>query len=336
MTRTTTAILAALLAASASASISRDRLEALFYDHLAKHNISIKDGTSFVHRLEVFAENLKTIEAHNAKKDKTFTMGLNQFSHLTWEEFKKEVGLTPMPKETLRSRSPKIHGEPSSMVDVPDSIDWTSKGAVTPVKNQAQCGSCWSFSATGALEGAYYLKKGSMPSTHGFSEQNLVSCDKKDNGCNGGWMDNAFAFAKSNGGLATEESYPYVSGNGKVPACDSSNKPVSGSAPSSYTDVQPGSVSAMMSAVAQQPVAIAIQADQSAFQHYSGGVLTSGCGQKLDHGVLNVGYGTENGDDYWLVKNSWGASWGDQGFIKIGRGSSNLCGVLSKGSYPNF
>ena len=125
-----------------------------------------------------------------------------------------------------------------------------------------------------------------------------------------------------------------MSGNGQVPACDTSKKMVSGSACSSFTDVQPGSVSAMMSAVAQQPVSIAIQADQPSFQHYSSGVLTSGCGQQLDHGVLAVGYGTSSGVDYWKVKNSWGPEWGDEGYILIERSSANLCGVLSAASYP--
>ena len=132
----------------------------------------------------------------------------------------------------------------------PESVDWRSKNVVTPVKNQGQCGSCWSFSTTGGLEGAYYIKNKKLVS---FSEQELVSCDKTDNACNGGWMDSAFSWISSNGGLPTEEDYPYVSGNGQVPACDTSKKMVSGSACSSFTDVQPGSVSAMMSAVAQQP-----------------------------------------------------------------------------------
>ena len=147
-------------------------------------------------------------------------------------------------------------------------------------------------------------------------------------------MDAAFSWIKGNGGLPTEAAYPYVSGTGSVPSCNKGMSLVSGSAPSTYSDVQEGSVSAMMSAVAQQPVSIAIQADQPAFQHYSGGVLTSNCGHQLDHGVLNVGYGTLNGVDYWKVKNSWGPSWGDKGYILIERSSSNLCGVLSAASYP--
>lgn len=297
---------------------------------MTKYDINIADGKEFIKRLDIFAENLRIIEEHNADEKKTFTMGLNKFSHLTNEEWKKQMNFGAMPP-SLRKKADRVHGEPSTMKDVPDSVDWTTKNAVTPVKNQGQCGSCWSFSTTGSLEGAYAIKNGNLVS---FSEQELVSCDKSDNACNGGWMDAAFAWVETNGGLPTEEDYPYVSGSGSVPPCDTSQTMVPGSAPSSYTDVQAGSVSALMSAVAQQPVSIAIQADQLSFQHYTSGVLTSGCGQQLDHGVLAVGYGTEDGTDYWKVKNSWGPEWGDQGYILIERSSANLCGVLSAASYP--
>merc|ERR1711965_205711 len=155
---------------------------------------------------------------------------------------------------------------------LPDSVDWTSKGAVTPVKDQGQCGSCWSFSATGALEGAYYVKNGKLNS---YSEQHLVSCDTTDAGCNGGLMDNAFAWTKSNGGICHEEDYAYTSGtSGKSGSCAPDCSKDSGVAPKSYTDVEKYSDSALMSALAQQPASIAIQADQSSFQLYKSGVLT--------------------------------------------------------------
>ncbi len=297
---------------------------------MTKYDLDISDGKEFLKRMDIFSDNLRIIENHNADEKKTFTMGLNKFSHLTHEEWKSQMNFGAVPPK-LRQNA-KVHGEPSTMEGVPDSVDWTSAGAVTPVKNQGQCGSCWSFSTTGSLEGAYYIKNSNLVS---FSEQELVSCDTSDNACNGGWMDAAFAWITGNGGLPTEADYPYVSGTGSVPACDTSQKMVSGSAPSSFTDVQPGSVSALMSAVAQQPVSIAIQADQPAFQHYTSGVLTSGCGKQLDHGVLATGYGTsDDGIDYWMVKNSWGPEWGDNGYILIERSSANLCGVLSAASYP--
>lgn len=319
------------LASVAAATTGRERIEELFYEHMTKYDLDIADGKEFLKRLDIFSDNLRIIENHNADEKKTFTMGLNKFSHLTNEEWKSQMNFGAMPPN-LRQKAPKMHGEPSTMKDVPDSVDWTSAGAVTPVKNQGQCGSCWSFSTTGSLEGAYYLKNSNLQS---FSEQELVSCDTTNNACNGGWMDTAFAWITSNGGIPTESDYPYVSGTGSVPSCDTSQKMVSGSAPSSFTDVQPGSVSALMSAVAQQPVSIAIQANQMAFQHYTSGVLTSGCGQQLDHGVLATGYGTsDDGIDYWMVKNSWGPEWGDNGYILIERSSANLCGVLSAASYP--
>jgi C1A family cysteine protease len=328
-----TALLALLAASAASAELSREKVEELFFEHIQKFDVAIKDGTDFVKRLETFIDNLKYIEEHNANEKKTFTMGMGPFTHLSHDEWKKQMNFK-LARPNLRSKGEFYHGEPSNMKDTPTSVDWVSKGAVTAVKNQGQCGSCWSFSTTGSMEGAYFIKNGKMPSSTGFSEQNLVSCDTVDSACNGGLMDNAFKWIKTNGGLATEADYPYVSGNGNVPTCNSGIKTVSLSP--SYTDVQEGSVSAMMSAVAKQPVSIAIQANQRAFQHYTGGVLTSGCGQRLDHGVLNTGYGTEDGTDYWNVKNSWGPSWGDKGYIKILRDDSNQCGVLSAASYPNL
>lgn len=171
-----------------------------------------------------------------------------------------------------------------------------------------------------------------------FSEQELVSCDTTDAGCNGGWMDDAFTYVKSNGGITTESQYPYTSGTtGSSGTCSKSGYTlVANAAPSSYSDVTVNSVSALMSAVAQQPVSIAIQANQVAFQSYTSGVLTGKCGTSLDHGVLAVGYGTLNGVDYWKVKNSWGTTWGEAGYILIERSDDNLCGVLSAPSYPTL
>ena len=297
---------------------------------MQKYNLNFADGKEFVHRLEIFSQMVKTIEEHNAS-GQSWQMGLNQFSHLTASEWRDAVRLSTRPPQLRRSPAAKIHGEPT--VANPASVNWVTAGAVTPVKNQGQCGSCWSFSTTGSMEGAYFLKQGNLVS---FSEQELVSCDTTDQGCNGGWMDSAFDFIKSNGGITTEASYPYTSGAGVTGSCKGTGNSVVNSAPTGFTDVQAGSVSALESAVAQQPVSIAIEADQASFQSYKSGVLTAKCGQNLDHGVLAVGYGTLNGVDYWQVKNSWGASWGLNGYILIAKSSANLCGVLSAASYPNM
>jgi len=327
-------VVLACLAIAVSA-LTREEAEKKFYDHISKYDVTIKDGKEFVERLGIFIKNMKMIEDHNADKTNTFTMGPNKFTHLTFEEFKDTVRIGGA-RPNFTQQGDKLHEAPKSGSN-PSSVNWVDKGAVTPVKDQGQCGSCWSFSTTGSVEGAYFIKYNTLLS---FSEQELVSCDVGggDMGCNGGWMDNAFTWIKKNGGITTEDQYPYTSGTTqKSGTCVTSGYTDNAkAAPVSYTDVQTGSVSALESAVAQQPVSIAIQANQPSFQFYSGGVLTSGCGRNLDHGVLAVGYGTENGTDYWLVKNSWGPSWGDKGYIKILRSSADLCGVLDAPSYPNL
>ncbi len=291
--------------------------------------------------LKNFANNDDIIEAHN-KLNTTYQLGHNQFSHMTVEEWREYVKLGLMKQET-ESSAAEVHAAPANMMAVPSSVDWTAAGAVTPVKDQGSCGSCWSFSTTGAIEGAYKIKYGSLVS---FSEQMFVDCDMKSNGgsdmgCNGGLMDNAFDWAHKWGGVCTEKDYPYVSGTTKARGtCNTSIAKNANAAPKSHTDVQKNSDSAMMSALAKQPVSIAIEADQSAFQLYKSGVFTAACGTKLDHGVLAVGYGTLNGVDYYKVKNSWGPNWGDNGYILLARGVSQKegqCGMLSgPPSYPNL
>jgi C1A family cysteine protease len=229
-----------------------------------------------------------------------------------------------------------------SMNNLPESVDWVKAGAVTPVKNQGQCGSCWSFSTTGALEGAYFNTYGTLPS---FSEQQLVDCDNrknggKDMGCNGGLMDNAFAWIEKNGGLCSEADYPYTSGDTKTAGtCQTTCDVVDNSVVTTFTDVHPSNDVDMMTALSKQTVSIAIEADQQAFQLYKSGVFTGTCGTNLDHGVLTVGYGTLDGQDYYKVKNSWGATWGDDGYILLGRGDEfnkgqGQCGMLLQASYP--
>jgi C1A family cysteine protease len=302
--------------------------------------LKFANGQEFIQRLQIFASNLDQIETHNADTTQTYQLGVNQFTHLTFDEFLDAVNIGGLrPPYLRREKSEFVHSAPTDASANPKTVDWVSAGAVTPVKNQGSCGSCWSFSTTGALEGAYQIKNKNLVS---LSEQELVSCDTAGNdaGCNGGWMDDAFNFVKQNGGLTTEDAYPYTSGDtGKSGTCTKTGYTnIAGTAPKSFTDVQTGSVTALESAVAQQPVSIAIQANQMAFQSYKSGVLTGKCGQRLDHGVLLVGYGTDSatGLDYWKVKNSWGPTWGEQGYIRIKKGSDDLCGVLDAPSYPNL
>ena len=262
-------------------------------------------------------------------------MAVNQFTDLTPEEFKAQY-ISGLQAKPLGSYGCKTFTSDAS--SAPSEWDWRSKGAVTPVKDQGQCGSCWTFSSSGAMEGAWAISKGDLVS---LSEEQLVECATGINygshGCNGGQMEGAFKYAISNG-MCTEADYPYTSGTGKSGSCQSSScSPVAEF--SSCSDVKPNDQNSLKGAVAQQPVSIAIEADTRAFQSYSSGVITgSACGTKLDHGVLIVGYGEENGIKYWLVKNSWSASWGDNGYVKIERSESTndagVCGIAMQPSFP--
>jgi C1A family cysteine protease len=305
-----------------------------FLSWMKKFNMTFEDQDEFIHRFQIFCQSDDIIEAHNAKGE-SWRMGHNQFSHLTFPEFRQQVGLDRAIPEFFQNGGTGLRPLHQEREAVPNSIDWETLGAVTGVKDQGNCGSCWSFSATGGMEGAYFQKTGSLVS---FSEQQLVSCDTTDSGCNGGLMDYAFEWIQNNGGICTEASYPYVSGTGLNPSCKRTCTEVSGTTPSKWTDVSK-TESALKTAVAQQPVSVAIEADQVAFQYYQSGVLTGTCGNNLDHGVLAVGYGTDSGTDYWKVKNSWGTSWGEAGYVRIERNTGTYggkCGITLSASYVSL
>jgi len=293
------------------------------------HN-KVYQREEFGKRYLTFKKNLHFIKTHNAGNS-SVTVALNEFADMTNEEFNGVMkGYKHIERPYIRSKNAK---KGLGAIKLPTSVDWTTKGAVTPVKNQGQCGSCWSFSTTGSVEGAHAISTGNLVS---FSEQELVDCAGSygNMGCNGGLMDYAFEYVKANG-LCTESDYPYTAQDG---TCKSSSCTAAISTISGYTDVTSNDEDALMQAVAQQPVSVAIEADQSVFQFYSGGVMSSSsCGTNLDHGVLVVGYGEESGEKYWKVKNSWGTTWGMNGYILLGRqtgSSSGVCGIAMQPSYP--
>uniref|UniRef100_A0A1I8Q2J6 cathepsin L n=1 Tax=Stomoxys calcitrans TaxID=35570 RepID=A0A1I8Q2J6_STOCA len=289
--------------------------------------------------MKIFGENRHKIARHNQKYaagQVSFKMGLNKYADMLPQEFKETLnGYNYTLQKNLRKQSSQgaITYIPPAHVTVPKTVDWRQKGAVTPVKDQGHCGSCWSFSATGALEGQHFRKTGVLVS---LSEQNLVDCSTKygNNGCNGGLMDNAFRYIKDNGGIDTEKSYPY---EGIDDSCHFDKANV-GATDTGFVDIPQGNEEMLMKAVATMgPVSVAIDASQESFQFYSEGVyIEPNCNsENLDHGVLVVGYGTDkNGQDYWLVKNSWGTTWGDNGYIKMARNQQNQCGIATASSYP--
>ncbi|KAL7631762.1 UNVERIFIED_CONTAM: hypothetical protein RMT77_017943 [Armadillidium vulgare] len=276
---------------------------------------------------EIFKTTKKIVEEHNKKFEEgkvTFTMAINKFADLDEEELKRYRGGKRTAEELKKGTTLHKVG-----VSAPDSIDWRDYGYVTGVKDQGQCGSCWAFSTTGSLEGQHFRFNGALIS---LSEQNLVDC-VPDNSCNGGWMDTAFAWIRDNGGIDTEASYPYEAANG---ACRYNANNI-GATCTGFVDIASTDENALKDAAGSVgPISVAIDASKSSFNYYGGGYYyDADCSStNLDHGVLVVGYGTDSGNDYWLVKNSWGSGWGESGYIKMARNRNNNCGIATAASYP--
>ncbi|XP_071489902.1 cathepsin L-like peptidase [Diadema antillarum] len=276
--------------------------------------------------------NLEMIVKHNLEHQRglhTYRLGMNEFGDMTHEEF---VSFFNGLKMTDKSERGSTFLAPANLV-LPKSVDWRKEGYVTGVKNQLQCGSCWAFSATGSLEGQHFKKSGKLVS---LSEQNLVDCSgpEGNDGCEGGLMDQAFQYIMDNNGIDTEESYPYVGQDG---SCHFKASSV-GATCTGYKDIPSGDEEALTQAIASQgPISVAIDASHMSFQFYESGVYSEpACSSsQLDHGVLAVGYdSTSDGTDYYIVKNSWGTSWGMKGYIWMSRNKNNQCGIATMSSYP--
>ncbi|KAL3741712.1 hypothetical protein ACJRO7_017219 [Eucalyptus globulus] len=301
---------------------------------MAIHGRVYKDTVEKAKRYEIFKENVKRINAFNNGKDVGYKMAVNKFADLTNEEFRASyTGYKRRPTRVLSSGKKKPF-KYANFTAIPAALDWRTKKAVTPVKDQGGCGSCWAFSAVAAMEGITMIKKGKLVP---LSVQELVDCDDKDDGCMGGLMDSAFEFIVSNGGLTTEANYPYQGIDGTCNTAKTANQAAS---ITGYQDVPANNEKALLQAVANQPVSVAIEGGGYNFQFYSSGVFTGSCGTDIDHAVTAVGYGKTSGSGgtkYWLMKNSWGTGWGEKGYMRIQKDVSSkagLCGLATGASYP--
>jgi len=282
----------------------------------------------FFLRFENFKYNMDFVDAWNADATHTHTVELNQFADISLDEYKRiYLGTRIDATERLaREAGRLVH----YTVPEGDNVNWAASGAVTPPKDQGQCGSCWAFSTTGSVEALNFIYTRNLIS---LSEQNLMDCSTGygNNGCNGGWMDSAFKYIIANNGIDREDAYRYEAKNGPCRF----NPSATGASIKGYSDVQAGSEGGLVNAINKQPVSIAIDAGHTSFQLYRSGIYYEpACSSSnLDHGVLAIGYGSENGD-YFIVKNSWGTGWGMNGYLWMSRNRGNNCGVATAASVP--
>lgn len=288
-------------------------------------------------RFATFVDNMQTIAKWNTGDASSVTLRPNQFTDMTNEEYQKTMLGLKMPDDmdwpvigSIEKAVEELH-DPAN----PTSVDWEAQGKVTPVKDQGSCGSCWAFSTTGSLECRYAIAKGKLNS---LSEQQLVDCDNNDSGCNGGLMENALSYVSKEGGLCSESEYRYTGRDGtcKASSCGTKYNHNSG-----YKTTTKDSESSLETAVAAGCVSVSVDAGGVSWQFYSGGIMDGSCGTRLDHGVLAVGYGVSGSEKYWKVKNSWGTSWGEKGYIRICKacnknGDAGECGINKDDCYPTF
>jgi len=323
------------LVAILSVSATVDPILLKWQEFKNKYNKVYANGKEETRRFNIFKKNSHLIEEIN-HSNLSFTAGMNQYGDLTNQEFVAKVNGYKSDPNRVRNEAPitPLKSTPACPAGTSNGItcDWRIAGAVTPIKNQGQCGGCWAFSAVASTEGQHFFSTNNLVS---LSEQNLIDCSGKEGneGCNGGLMDDAFEYVIKNGGIDTEASYPYEAANGRCVyrAADS------GATLTSFKDIPSGNEAALTTAIQTVgPISVAIDASHNSFQFYRTGVyFEPACStSQLDHGVTAVGYGALNGADFYLVKNSWGTDWGMQGYILMSRNRNNNCGIATDASYP--
>jgi len=297
-----------------------------FIQYVSKYGKSYGTKEEYEFRYNQFTQAMSAIANENSQNGNTFSLGLNKFADWTPAEYKRLLGYK---KSSVLSSAPV---KKLSLDAIPASIDWRSLGAVNAVKDQGQCGSCWAFSSIAAIEGHHHIATGELLS---LSEQQLVDCSTSygNGGCNGGEMYLAFDYAKTNA-IELESVYPYEGVDGTCRATTNNGLVKV----TNWSRVPASSAADLKAAIAQGPVSVAIEADRLVFQFYSGGVLSSTkCGTNLDHGVVAVGYGkdTATGQEYYIVRNSWGPSWGESGYIRIAIvDGDGICGIQLDSVWP--
>lgn len=288
-----------------------------------------------LNRRSIWEANLKYISRHNLEYSlgkHSFTVAMNKYGDMTNEEFVRVMNRFNSSNVLSFKRENSQEYVVTSGIEIPDSVDWRAQGYVSPIKDQGQCGSCWAFTAVDSMEGQHFKKTGKLVS---LSEQNLVDCSTKqgNQGCNGGLPDQAFAYVKANKGIDTETSYPYKATNQK---CQFKAANI-GATITGYIDIKSGDENAFTNAIALiGPISSAVDASQSSFQFYSNGIYSDpNCSStQIDHGVTAVGYGSQGNSDYYIVRNMWGTSWGDKGYMLLARNKNNMCGFATMPSYP--
>ncbi|XP_038124418.1 procathepsin L isoform X1 [Cyprinodon tularosa] len=300
------------------------------------HGISYDELQDDMQRRAIWEDNKRKIEDHNQgflTGRRSFSLALNKYGDLTMEEYQNLQGAMINAQFVARGREVSARRLRYNAKKLNTwFVDYRSMGYVTEVKDQGYCGSCWAFSTTGAIEGQVFKKTGRLMS---LSEQNLVDCSKPYGtyGCSGAWMANAYDYVVSNG-LQTTETYPYTSVDTQPCFYDSS---LAVAHIRDYRFIPKGDEQALADAVATiGPITVAVDADHSSFLFYSSGIYDEpNCNpDHLSHAVLVVGYGSEDGQDYWLIKNSWGSSWGEGGYMRMVRNGRNTCGIASYALYP--